>query len=491
MTSLPPNVVALLARALAALKKNKRAEAEKLVVEGFQLVAYPSTGVSVRYPIAAELPPLARAYAEEVIAAELPAGFAWIPGGISARRWIGLDPPGPLERQVEAGGRRVPLWYALAAAEIAPRGTPEGAHPLASIERLPITDRLATLAELDALAWTYRIVPHPYTYWELAADGLAGEGRRWARGVLERASDDAEVGLAERLAFFALVRAGERIVPKWDRFLPITTEVPIAIAVECAAALPLERLDAVAPELLRACFAQQTIDLGTALLRRHDSKAIAERVIETTKRSAPHARKAELAALAAIAKTKPGVAAALARATAGAPKARALEVSYRASPRSPRELTPIMAKQLVEAGRQWDRKELPVERRLSTDENDEAALGAVLEYVKLTEKGAPAFDAWLVMGDSGTFFVPSTTKVVALRIQRGIELASGKRDPALEEALGAVRESARASRPLAEVKRATEAGLAAAKKKPAAKKPAAKKPATKKPATKKPARKRA
>lgn len=473
MTDLPSNVAELLDRAQAALAEGKRADAEKLVVEGFGRVGYPSTGVSVRYPIASELPPLARAYAEQVIARALPAGHAWIPGGISARRWIGLDAPGPLEREVEAGGRRVPLWYALAAAEDAPRGTPERARPLAAVEALPMVERLAALAELARWAWTYRIVPHLHSYWTLAATGLGREGRAWARAVLERAEGDRhdtgeneDATFGDRLAFFALVRAGEPIAPAWDRFLPISTEVPIPIAVECAAALPLARLEAVAPELLRKCYAQQTIDLGTALLRHHDSQAIAERVLETTKRSAPHARKAEHAALAEIAKTKPGVAAALAKASADAPKARKLEVTWRSSPRSPSDLTPIMAKQLVEAGRLWDRKKLPVERRLSVDENDEAAIGAVLEHLRLSENGKPAFDAWLLMGDSGAFFVPNTTKVVALRIQRGIELASGKRDAALEEALASVRESEGAVRPLAEVKTATQAGAA---KKPAAK----------------------
>jgi hypothetical protein len=100
-------------------------------------------------------------------------------------------------------------------------------------------------------------------------------------------------------------------------------------------------------------------------------------------------------------------------------------------------------------------------RRLSCDENDESALGAVLEHVTLTENGKPAFEAWLYAGDSGTFFTAGTTKIVAQRIQAGIQLEGKKKDPALADALGRVSESKDAARPLADVRAATLAGLAA------------------------------
>jgi hypothetical protein len=498
MSELPKDIAVLVDRARAAHAKGKQADAQKTLGQAFPLVGFPSTGVSVLYPIASELPPLARTLAEIVIREDLPAGFQWLPGGSAARRWIGLDPPGPLEREVEWGGREVPLWYALRTAEeaaYAERGKRGRTDPLAIVLAIPIGERLPVLAALGTFAWCYRILSQPYQYWELAANGLTTEGQAWAREAIARAvRPDGEPLFAHQLAFFALVRAGEPIAPAWDRFLPLGTHVPEAIVVECAKALPLDRLESVAPALLAQTYAQKVIDLGTAILRHHDSKVIAERVIATSARSAPHRRKVELAALATIAKRRPGVAEVLATALGGAPKSRSLTVTWRAAPRAPTDLTPIMAKQLVEAGRQWDRKTLPVERRLSVDENDEAAIGAVLEYVKLAEYDKPAFDAWLYAGDSGTFFVPSTTKVAALMIQGGIQLTSAKRDRALEDALGAIGTSKRAVRPLAEVKKATQEGIArrgaAATKKPAAKKPAAKKPAAKKPAATKPAAKK-
>ena len=493
MSQLPPPIAALVERARTAHARGKRADAQQALAEAFGLAGYPSLGVDPVYPLPSELSPIARALAEEVVRDHLPAGHQWLPGGVSARRWIGLDPPGPLEREVVVDGRRLPLWRALRDAQDAPRR-------LAAVEALPPAERLEVAAALDALVWTYRISPQRAQAWELVA-GLAGEGRAWALDTM--ATAPGEEPHAHQLAFFALVRAGVPIDPAWDRFLPIGTHVPPEIAAACAAALPLARLEAVAPALLARTFGPKAIATGTAILRHHDSPVIARAVIETSKRSTPWNRKAELAALAEIARTQPGVAAALAGTAAAAPAARTLTVTWRSAPRAARELTPIMTRQLVEAGRQWDRKTLPAERRLSVDENDEAAIGAVLEYVKLAEHGKPAFDAWLYAGDSGTFFAPNTTKVLALRIQGGIQLASGKRDPALEDALAAIRESKEARRPLAEVSAATREGAAmraAAKppakqpapaaKKPAAKKPAAKQPAAKKPAAKKPAAKK-
>jgi len=109
----------------------------------------------------------------------------------------------------------------------------------------------------------------------------------------------------------------------------------------------------------------------------------------------------------------------------------------------------------------------------------------VLEHVTLTENGKPAFEAWLYAGDSGTFFTAGTTKVIAQRIQMGIHLEGKKKDPALADALGRVSESKDAARPLADVRAATLAGLAAKKAGTAAPETSSKKTASKKTASKK------
>ncbi|MBN8614124.1 MAG: hypothetical protein J0L92_26235 [Deltaproteobacteria bacterium] len=51
------------------------------------------------------------------------------------------------------------------------------------------------------------------------------------------------------------------------RYLPIGTEVPLEIAVECARVLPLDRLEAVAPTLLEKAHGSHAIQLGLAICR--------------------------------------------------------------------------------------------------------------------------------------------------------------------------------------------------------------------------------
>lgn len=153
--------------------------------------------------------------------------------------------------------------------------------------------------------------------------------------------------------------------------------------------------------------------------------------------------------------------------------------------------------QLVAAGKLWDGKALPVERRLSPDENDEAALGAVLEHVVIGDAtGKAVYDAWLYAGDSGAFFRAGTTTLIADRIQDAMQM-KGKGNEALADALSGIGYSEKAHSKRADIRAATLAGLAAkqvrTEKAPTKKKTAPKKPAKKaptKPAKKAPTKKR-
>src|SRR5450432_3174717 len=136
----------------------------------------------------------------------------------------------------------------------------------------------------------------------------------------------------EHVAFLAAVRAGLPIEPAWERYFPIGSEVSEAVSGECARAFALERLEPLALQLLAETHGDRAIQAALAILQHHDSPAIARFVIEKSKKSYPHNRKAELAALAAVAKTKPGVAAVLGGA-AKTTSSRALVVSARMAPR--------------------------------------------------------------------------------------------------------------------------------------------------------------
>lgn len=497
---LPPPVVKLVDDALAAHAKGDREATKQRLIEALRAVAFPTTYPTVIYPLPSELTPEQRALAERLARTDVFLPWEWLPSGETARRWLGIDPPGPLEMIVEHEGARVPLWRALSLTQADPRVPP-------SVATLPTPLRLDVVAALDLGAWGYRIVWDARAGWSVASS-LGMEARDWALARLGAAQPKtletvhAHGSLGEQLAFFALVRAGHAVDPAWDLYLPISTEVPVEISVECARALPLERLEAVAPALLEKTHGAHAIQLGLAILAEHDAPAIARFVWTKSERSFPHHRDQERKALAEIGERKPGVGEVVASFSKKGPKKRTLVVSARLTPKSERDLSKIQAAQLVEAGKRWDRQDLPVARRLSLDENDESALGAVLEHVTLTENGKPAFDGWLYAGDSGTFFAAGTTKVVAQRIQMGIQVEGKKQDPALADALGRVHPSKDAARPLTDVRAATQAAskksaptkkqpsTRSAANKPVAKKPVAKTPVAKTPVAKKPVAKK-
>jgi hypothetical protein len=458
---LPPSVTALLDAARRATAKKDAVAAKQALKDALAAVAFPTSYPHVRYPLVETLTPDQRAVAESIARMDVFAPWEWVPRGESARRWLGIDPPGPLETPVDHEGARIPLWRALCLTQDGPAVPP-------IVATLPVPLRLEVLAAFEHEVWAYRIHPDPGSAWTIASS-IGSEGRDWALARLAATEPttledfEGHAVLGEQLAFFALVRAGHPIDPAWDLYLPIGTEVPVEITAECARVLPLDRLEAVAPALLGNTHGSHAIQLGLAILAEHDSPAIARFVWTTSERSFPHHRDAERKTLAAIGETKPGVGEVVASFAKGAPKKRTLVVSGRLAPRSESDLSKLQAAQLIEAGKKWDRKNLPVARRLSCDENDEAALGAVLEHVTLTENGKPAFEAWLYAGDSGTFFTAGTTKIVAQRIQSGIQLEGKKKDPALADALGRVSESKDAARPLADVRAATLAGREAKK----------------------------
>ena len=458
---LPASVTALLDAARRATAKKDAVAAKQALKDALAAVAFPTSYPDVKYPLVETLTPDQRAVAESIARMDVFAPWEWVPSGATARRWLGIDPPGPLETPVDHDGARVPLWRVLCL-------TQEGPEVPPIVATLPVPLRLEVLAAFEHEVWAYRIHPDPGSAWTIASS-IGNEGRDWALARLAATEPttledfEGHAVLGEQLAFFALVRAGHPIDPAWDLYLPISTEVPLAIAAECARVLPLDRLEAVAPTLLEKAHGSHAIQLGLAILAEHDSPAIARFVWAKSERSFPHHRDAERKALAAIGETKPGVGEVVASFAKRAPKKRTLVVSARLAPKSESDLSELQAAQLIEAGKKWDRKNLPVARRLSCDENDESALGAVLEHVTLTENDKPAFEAWLYAGDSGTFFTAGTTKVIAQRIQRGIHLEGKKKDPALADALGRVSESKDAARPLADVRAATLAGLAAKK----------------------------
>jgi len=388
---------------------------------------------NVVYPLASELTPDQRALAE-IVAREGLALRANVPSGDALGRWLGVTPPGVLEKTIDGE----PLWRALQ------RAGGDETKVLTLLDPMPFGLQIEACAAISGPGWAYRIPPAPRLAWRTKmARELGDEGKGWALETLGawRPRPDGSLALAPgvtNLAFFALVRAKAAIDPAWDVLVPLDHEVPVAFVVECALALPFERLEPAVLAALTKVAGAWAIQHGTALLEHFDSGPIARLVLTITEKSLPRDRKAERAALETIGTRMPNVAAELAAARGKAPKPRVLTMLARTTPRTENELTPTQAEQLVAAGKLYDGKSLAVTQRLTIGEADEGALGETLEHVVIgDEKRKPVIDAWLYAGDSGTYFSAGTTKVVAQKIQDAIEVR-GKPDAALCDALASV-----------------------------------------------------
>ncbi|MQS16662.1 hypothetical protein F7Q99_31865 [Streptomyces kaniharaensis] len=89
-------------------------------------------------------------------------------------------------------------------------------------------------------------------------------------------------------------------------------------------------------------------------------------------------------------------------------------------------LTPVQAEQVALSGTLYDGEDLPAERRLSADGDDEAVLN-LCELWDVVADGVPLYEAWFYQVDSGSIFLAGTTEVVAEIIQCGLECSDPER----------------------------------------------------------------
>lgn len=390
----------------------------------------------------------------------------WIPVNSAAdvprpwpmRRWLGLAPPGILET-LGVGLHSTAVDLEMALAEV------------------PANRRVEAYVEAFLAGWT---VESRGAFFEtLRADAPAALD--YARATLPHLPSD----VSAAVALFTAFSASNATVPEEaEKHFPLGYRLPgEPLSEPCSTRLLVEHLMAIAEprrDVVLAAAIQRTRASGTYEAAMHllERCAPLPRAQDVVRRHLAAKRKKRLTprektALVALERRmkalepstgKPRVAA------AKPAKARSLEVTARHTPRSEADLTPLQAKQLVETGRRWDEQKLAAARRLSLDENDEAALGAVLEHVTVSENGEPTFEAWL-HGDSGTFFAVGSTRVVALRGDGATVLEGDEADDTLVAAFSKIGPSKAAVRSVRDVRAATAKGSATPKtrrKKPAA-----------------------
>ncbi|XXX81732.1 hypothetical protein WMF30_23520 [Sorangium sp. So ce134] len=208
--------------------------------------------------------------------------------GASRRRWIGLEPPGPLERriEIEIGGERkaLPVWRAwkeLALLALSGEGEPsagdeaeEGAGgpiPRPIDARLAGRDRWQAIVEMDAGSYAFGCYLDPDALErQLAAvpqdEELLARAAEVADDLAERFAAGAREGIRmapspsmSAMLLLPLVRAGRRLEQRWEPLIHVGDEPQ---AREIFQALAPERREA----WIEAYFEREMAGQGTAVV---------------------------------------------------------------------------------------------------------------------------------------------------------------------------------------------------------------------------------
>lgn len=98
------------------------------------------------------------------------------------------------------------------------------------------------------------------------------------------------------------------------------------------------------------------------------------------------------------------------------------------------QLNPVQAEQVALCGAAYDGEDLPADRRLSSDPEDESGLD-FCELWDVVSDRSPVYEAWFYQADSGAIFLAGTTEMVAQIIQCGLECADEERELELGTAM--------------------------------------------------------
>lgn len=368
-------------------------------------------------------------------------GWAFPDQQWKVRRWVGLDPPGVLERVVahQCGDQQFsePLWRAM-------HRHNDGADGMKAFFEsldLPIADRLDVFADIYRGAYNLKLrtgPPQNRLTWGSPRE-VTGELGEWAARTAAAltAGGHGTTGLDIKWpVFLALARSGTDIDPAWDWLLPAGYGDEADLTRECADAIePHRRAAAVRAAVRSLTFAPAIVRTGLALLSTHPSATLTRLVLEysaaATKGTDAIEKSETLAELDEIGARHDVVARVLAayREDYTVPT---LSVVQTLAPTSVDELSVEQREQLRVAGENYDSATLSAADRLAPDPDLESSFSGTLEIRTLAdEAGTPRFDAFTYAGDSGTVFAHATTEVVAEIIQVHLECP----DPGLEEAL--------------------------------------------------------
>ncbi len=392
----------------------KARDSDALFAKAFSAAKYPEFDEVL--PVAAKLDPVHEKLARLVAHRTGIALHEWaIPQTAWARRrWLGIDPPGVLDREVEYTRkekvRRAPLWRALAKL-----GDEAGEKLFAA---LPAMDRLEALVDLALEA--YRVEAPSWDDWEKVRIDeparLSALADRVTALYAEGAPSSERDGHSTLpwpigwLLFLSLVRAGVPIEERWDWMLPIGP-----LTAECVAAIAEPRQGQAIVNALKAEFPSRALASGLELAKQFPSQVLADHLMELAD-GAVHslacpARRGYLADLAAA--VGPELGAHVQKRLAALPPLPALRTERSLYARSVDELTAGQRLQFAVLGQGWETDAGPM---VTVAEDGAEPVFGPIEFVSAFEivdaEGAPAYEALLYMDEDGAVCEAGTTRSV-------------------------------------------------------------------------------
>ena len=421
---------------LASLPDNAAAPIRAIFAGGDQPSDLAATALEiVGYPPRSEIVPLvsvlsAAQRAVVRLLADVPrlglAQFALPMTQTTRRRWLGLDDATVMEREVDSGDQRTPLWRALRIFEANKRIKERDAF-FRSLD-LSLVERMDAFIDHALGSYHFNInfeLPRP-------SDAELGELGGWATKKADELLELLARGeiqfwrsgrnfVPQRIALpvlLAVVRCGGTIEPRWDVFVEPSVKFSPDVH-QILGAVPEPRRTAVIMASLEPSpFANAVVETGVTWLPHFPSEAITRLVLERSEKADVPKRQL-LTQLKAIAREHELVRRALPG--SAEPRAITLSVASATAVRDEKALTPAQKKQ-VAAAREAYEEDLSFEGTLK-----------ILKVVDAKKK--PAFDVLTYLGGDGCVFVANTTKMVGQIIQHSLQCEDAALRDALQTAL--------------------------------------------------------
>jgi hypothetical protein len=425
------------------LRTVDRDSMDAVVDAAFAAVAYPPGALLP----AERLTPAQRALVQTLVECRIwsPSCRGRLPDREDLRRWLGLEAPDAFQESVELelhGVRhREPLWRAiwlLRADDYASKTETAAAFtsalPLATRYELwgRCLLRFPSPWRLDAYLF-FPLDAHP----ERCAHLVDGAAHAWAASFLDQllaAKSDGAKGTSTLLPFLELVRAKVPIEPRWYALLPTSGRHDLVD--EVLFSIPAERrAEAVQRWLSRMLFPNDVVKAVTRVLPRMPDPAMLARALDAIPKATGSAL-LHRRALREAAGTHAELLALLDAAEAAAGPPMVLTLLEVRKPTRIDELSPEDQAQLLVAGKRYHGKPTGLEDLLNVKVEDRGLFDLTVLTIG-DAKGKHVYDGWLYMVDAGCFFAKGKPRVVAERVQFGIECKNEKLGDALETLLRA------------------------------------------------------